>query len=175
MMKRADKFFTPSQRTPEVLKCSAGIILPLLTLLSMALLPIPGLTPYSCMFVLCGIIYFSWWSPKYAPSSLLFLCGICLDSFYTGIFGTYALLFILLRLAIIKLREHQKFQPKTIKASLIAMPIIMGFFIIEWCITSLQLGVISTNSAYFVRCLLTLLCYPILHKLLSMMIIRLQS
>ena len=174
-MQRREKFFVPTPRTPQTVKCMAGVMLPIFTLLSMAFLPIPALTQYSCMFVLCGIIYFSWWSPKYVPSSLLFLCGICIDSFYTGIFGTYALLFILLRLSMIKLREHQKFQHKTIKATLIAMPIIMAFFIIEWCITSLQLGVISTNSAYFVRCLLTLLCYPIIHHLLSGLLIRLQS
>ncbi len=174
-MQRTEKFFAASSRTPELVKCIPVMMLPILTLLSMALLPVPTLTNYSCMFVLCGIVYCSWWAPQYVPSTLLLLCGLVFDSFYTGIFGTYALLFLLLRISMIRLRKYQKFQHKTLPAMGIALPIMLLFFIVEWCVNTIQLGSAATNIDYLVRCGLTMISYPMIHKLLSGLIIQLQS
>ena len=174
-MQRVEKLFSVSSRTPEWVKCVPLIILPLFAMFSMALLPLPSLTSYSCMFILCGIIYCSWWAPQYVPASLLLVCGLLLDSFYTGIFGTYALLFLLLRIGMVQLKKHQKFQYKTWHATAIAVPVMLCFFIVEWSVNTIQLGSIATNIDYLIRCGLTFISYPIIHKLLSALIIQLHS
>lgn len=159
----------------RILLYAPSLITITLTLFSMTELPLPWLNvPTPCLGMM-AMFYVSLWQPRYMPPVVAFSCGLIYDTFQSSLFGTYALMFLALRLAVTAIRRRKGYVEKCLPQWGLFTVCAMIWLVIEWGVLSLQLGHNVLSTALLQRNVLTLLLYPLLYLLLSSIIATLQS
>ncbi len=163
------------QANPLPLRIFPSLSLFLLVILSLIHLPVPFLTVVNPAFAVMGIFYFTLWQPRHLPVLSVFACGLVYDAFQSTLFGTHALLFLLFRLCIARVRQQVGFiEPAFLN---------WGYFLLcgslyltaEWLAAAWQLGSFIPNDFLMERDVLTLACYPLVALVLASLITRIQS
>jgi rod shape-determining protein MreD len=157
------------------LKSAPPLLLLLMTVLSMVELPLPFTQAANPFLGLIALFYFTLWQPRYLPLWVIFLSGLLYDAFQTAPLGTYALLFLCIRLVIIRTRTRTAFIHSPWKAWTQFIWISLLFFILEWICISLLEGYNVFSSNFLWRATLTLVLYPLMHSLFSALISGMQS
>jgi cell shape-determining protein MreD len=152
-----------------------SFVLLMLTLLAMTDLPIPLIEAIPPFFPVIAIYFFASWQPRYLPYWAVFGCGLLYDAFQITMLATYALLFMVFRFVVVRVRDKTGFADKTWYHSFVFAGLIFAFFVVEWMVLSLQLGFDALTITLIKRDVLTILLYPLLHLVLSSMIASLQS
>ena len=160
--------------TPSALRLLPSYMLFLTTLLSLIPLPIPFFSHVSPAFSVMAIIYFTLWQPRYTPFLVIFGCGLFFDAFQSSLFGTHALLFILLRLAVAYVRNTIGFTQHIGRAWCFAALILSAYFIIEWLMLSAQFVSFGFPAALLQRDMLSITLYPLIHISFSALIAKMQ-
>lgn len=163
------------QANPFILRIFPSVSLFLLVILSLIHLPIPFITIVNPAFAVMGIFYFTLWQPRNLPLFATFICGLIYDAFQSTLFGTHALLFLLFRLNVAVLRQRVGFvEPLLLNWGYFVLCAVL-YFLVEWILSSLQLGSFVPNPFLLERDILTLACYPLIALLLASLIARIQE
>jgi rod shape-determining protein MreD len=163
------------QANPLLLRMFPSISMLILVLLSLIHLPIPLMTLTNPAFAVMGIFYLTLWQPRHVPLLAVFFCGLVYDAFQSTLFGTHALLFLLLRLSVARLRQNVGFIEPFFLNWCYFILCALTYLLIEWAVASVQLGSFMPDSSLIERDVLTLASYPLISLALSSLIARIQS
>ena len=115
-------------------------------ILSLIHLPVPFLTVVNPAFAVIGIFYLTLWQPRHLPLFGVFMCGLVYDAFQSTLFGTHALLFLLFRLSVARLRQQVGFiEPPFMNWAYFVLSASL-YLIVEWLVAAVQLGSFIPND-----------------------------
>jgi rod shape-determining protein MreD len=170
------RFSSPNpNQSSIVLKSLPSVMLLLVTLFTMAELPLPFAGRTNPLFTIIAIFYLSLWQPLFISIWVTFAAGLLFDVYQPTPLGTYALLFLLMRQMTCKIRNHTAFIAKPFAAWWRFSLLAIIFFACEWGFASALLGYNIFSSNFLWRCCITMLIYPVIHSIFSSIIASVQA
>ncbi|TAE79978.1 MAG: hypothetical protein EAZ74_05335 [Alphaproteobacteria bacterium] len=165
----------PFHLLPLSLRIVPSFLLAVSSVLSMVRIPVPILDVATPFFPVMILYFFTLWQPRSLPYGSVFVAAIIYDAFQMSLFGSYALILMIMRALLGTVRARLGYRDSTLYHSLIFIGVGCTFFILEWLWLALQPSTNVIVSTLLVRNLISIALYPLLHMILSSIVIALQT
>lgn len=145
---------------------SPGYIAIILVIIGAFNFQIPGLAKFVPLFALMTIFYWCAYWPDLMPKWFVFLLGLFQDAIYGTPIGITPLLLIITWWVIVSGRKHLVKEPFIVIWLMFALVVTL-YVISNWLLNSIYAGELLYSNTMWMQCVLTIVIYPVIHKLFN--------
>lgn len=147
-------------------RMAPGLFAMALVIVSAVNFQIQGISIVMPVFPLMVVYYWAIYWPEMAPRWFVFLLGLFHDLVHLAPLGLSSLLLLLLWWVVTSQRRHLLKEPFTVIWLMFGL--CGGLYLAaEWLVQSIIAGHLFTGSALWMRLIISVLFYPVLHKMLN--------